>query len=249
MIGLICAIPEELAHLRDVLDDVSTVEVARLRFDEGLLDGHRVVLVGAGMGKVNAAIVTTLLADRFGCRVIVLSGVAGGLDPALHIGDVVIADRVIQHDVGRIEDEHLLMYQAGHVSFINPTDELGYRTDPDILARIRAQLDGNTLPSLPAAAGGQDRPPSLAYGTVLTGDQYLHCETTRDRLHRDTGAAAIEMEGGAVAQVCEVFGVPWVIIRALSDLAGRDSALDFGAFARGVAAVSAGIVRQLLPIL
>ena len=105
MIGLICAIPEELAHLRDVLDDLSTVEVARLRFHQGLLDGHRVVLVGAGMGKVNAAIVTTLLADRFGCRVIVLSGVAGGLDPSLHIGDVVIADRVIQHDAGRIEDE------------------------------------------------------------------------------------------------------------------------------------------------
>jgi adenosylhomocysteine nucleosidase len=249
MIGLICAIPEELAHLRDVLDDVSTVEVARLRFDQGMLDGHRVVLVGAGMGKVNAAIVATLLADRFGCRAVVLSGVAGGLDPALHIGDVVIAERVIQHDVGRIEDEQLLRYQAGHVSFINPTDELGYRADPDTLARIRAHLDGITLPSLPASAGGVDRPPRLVYGTVLTGDQYLHCESTRDRLHADTGAQAIEMEGGAVAQVCEVFGVPWVVIRALSDLAGRDSALDFGAFAEGVAAISAGIVRQLLSVL
>ncbi|MCV7227383.1 5'-methylthioadenosine/adenosylhomocysteine nucleosidase [Mycolicibacterium komossense] len=249
MIGLICAIPEELAHLRDVLTDVTTVEVARLRFDEGVLDGHQVVLVGAGMGKVNAGIVTTLLAQRFGCRVIVLSGVAGGLDPALHIGDVVIADRVIQHDVGRIENEQLLMYQAGHVAFINPTDELGYRMAPDILARIRAHLDVVTLPSLAAAAGGRDRPPHIAYGTVLTGDQYLHCESTRDRLHRDTAALAIEMEGGAVAQVCEVFGVPWVIIRALSDLAGRDSAVDFGAFAEGVAAVSAGLVRQLLPVL
>ncbi len=249
MIGLICALPQELAHLRGALVAARTVSVANFRFDEGMLDGHRVVLVGAGMGKVNAAIVTTLLADRFACRVIVLSGVAGGLDPALHIGDVVIAERVIQHDVGRIEDEQLLMYQAGHVSFINPTDELGYNADPDTLARIREHLDGTTLPTLPASAGGADRPPQLVYGTVLTGDQYLHCELTRDRLHGDIGAQAIEMEGGAVAQVCEVFGVPWLVIRALSDLAGQDSALDFGAFAEGVAAISAGIVRQLLPVL
>lgn len=90
-IGLICALPEELAHLRASLVIADTAYVADLRFDEGTLDGHPVVLVGAGMGKVNAAIVTTLLVDRFGCRVIVFSGVAGALDPAMDIGDVVIA--------------------------------------------------------------------------------------------------------------------------------------------------------------
>ncbi len=208
-------------------------------------DAHRDSL----LHKVDAAIVTTLLADRFGCRAIVFSGVAGGLDPALHIGDVVIADRVLQHDVGRIENERLLMYQAGHVSFINPTEVLGYSTDRDILARVKQHLDGVTLPSLPHSAGGQDRPPRIVYGTVLTGDQFLHCEATRQRLVRETGGQAIEMEGGAVAQVSEVFGVPWLVIRALSDLAGRDSSVDFGAFAEGVAAISADIVRRILPVL
>jgi adenosylhomocysteine nucleosidase len=248
-IGLICAIPQELEHLRVRLDDVKTVAVAQLRFDEGTLDGHRVVLVGAGMGKVNAAIVTTLLAGQFGCRAIVFSGVAGGLDPALHIGDVVIADRVVQHDAGLIENEVLQRYQAGHVPFINPTEALGFSTNHDLLSRVRQHLEHATVASLPRAAGGRDRPPRIVYGTVLTGDQFLHCETTRERLAQETGGQAIEMEGGAIAQVCAVFGIPWLVIRALSDLAGRDSSIDFAAFAEGVAAVSADIVRQILPVL
>jgi adenosylhomocysteine nucleosidase len=82
-IGLICAIPQELAHLRAALADSQGEEAAHTVFDTGTIDGHDVVLAGSGMGKVNAALVTTLLADRFGCRTVVFSGVAGGLDPSL----------------------------------------------------------------------------------------------------------------------------------------------------------------------
>jgi adenosylhomocysteine nucleosidase len=248
-IGLLCAIPEELAHLRVLLNITSTTDLAHIRFDEGTIDGHRVVVAGAGMGKVNAAVVTTLLAERFGCRAVVLSGVAGGLDPALHIGDVVIAENIVQHDVGTIENDGLQRYQAGHVSFINPTDTLGYSMDLDLLGRVRQRLDGVTLPALSRSAGGTDRPPRIVFGTILTGDQYVHCETTRQRLRRELDGQAVEMEGGAVAQVCETFGVPWVVIRALSDLAGRDSALDFAGFAQEVAEISAHLVRRIVPVL
>jgi adenosylhomocysteine nucleosidase len=248
-IGLICPIPEELVHLREVMGRPRTVDVAHTQFHEGVLDGRQVVLAGAGMGKVNAAIVSTLLADRFGCSAIVLSGVAGGLDPALNIGDVVIAEHIVQHDSGRIENEELLRYQPGHVSFINPTEHLGYPTDSGILARVKRQLDGVVLPSMPRSAGGRDRPPRITYGTVLTGDQYIHCEATRQSLHQTFHASATEMEGGAVAQVSEAFGIPWLVIRALSDLAGRDSSIDFPTFVDRVAAISANIVRQILPVL
>jgi adenosylhomocysteine nucleosidase len=248
-IGLLCAIPEELEHLRALMNTVSTTNLAHIRFDEGLLDGHRVVLAGAGMGKVNAAVVTTLLAESFGCRVVVLSGVAGGLDPELHIGDVVIADRLIQHDVGTIENDALQRYQAGHVAFINPTDALGYSMDPELLATVRDGLDDIELPPLSQSAGGRDRRPRVVYGTILTGDQYVHCEITRQRLHRELAGRAVEMEGGAVAQVCESLGMSWIVIRALSDLAGRDSALDFGAFVKEVAAISAQLVRRIVPLL
>lgn len=247
-VGLICAIPQELAYLRGCLDDVRVTDVAHASFAEGTLDGHRVVLVGTGMGKVNAALVTTLLLDRFGCRVAVFSGVAGGLDPALAIGDVVIADKVVQCDAGVIENERLSVYQPGFVPKINPTERLGYPADGPLLARVARRLDGVSLPALSRAEGGQDRSPTISYATVLTGDAYLHCEVTRDRLHNELGGAAIEMEGGAVAQTCEAFGVPWLVIRALSDLAGHDAQLDFEAFVEGVAVISARIVRSILDV-
>jgi adenosylhomocysteine nucleosidase len=236
-IGLICAIPQELAALRAALADSHSEEAAHTVFDTGTIDGHDVVLAGSGMGKVNAALVTTLLADRFGCRTIVFSGVAGGLDPALAIGDVVIADLVIQHDAGILEAQRIRTYQPGYVPIINPTDRLGYPVDPELLTRVRQRLAGISV-------AGQ-----IIYGTVLSGDQYLNCETTRERLFGELGGQAIEMEGGAVAQVCEAFGIPWLVIRALSDLAGGNALFDFTTFVDQAAASSATILRRLLPVL
>jgi adenosylhomocysteine nucleosidase len=236
-IGLICAIPQELAHLRAVLTDSQSERVAHAVFDTGTIDGHEVVLAGSGMGKVNAALVTTLLADRFACRTIVFSGVAGGLDPRLAIGDIVIADFVIQHDAGLLENERVQTYQPGYVPVINPTDRLGYRADADLLNRVKQRLADLSLP-------GQ-----VSYGTILSGDQYLNCETTRQRLLTEFEGQAIEMEGGAVAQVCEAFTIPWLVIRALSDLAGGNALFDFTAFVDQAAESSANILRRLLPVL
>ena len=236
-IGLICAIPQELAALQRDLAQTHTEAAAHTTFVTGVLDGHEVVLAGSGMGKVNAAIVSTLLADRFGCRTIVFSGVAGGLDPALSIGDVVVADRIVQHDAGVLENGMIRTYQPGHAPIINPTERLGYPVDPELLARVKARLEAMPVP-------GQ-----IVYGTVLSGDQYLNCETTRQRLLSELDGKAIEMEGGAVAQVCEAFGLPWLVIRALSDLAGGNALFDFTAFVEQASATSAIILRRLLPVL
>jgi adenosylhomocysteine nucleosidase len=248
-IGLICAIPQELVDLRAALEHDRRTRIGGFDFDQGRLDERRVVLAEAGIGKVNTATVATLLAARFEAGILVFSGVAGGLDPALAIGDVVIAERAIQHDAGVIEQELLHPYQAGHVPFFNPTRELGYATDPDLLGRVRARLEGLELTPLSAAAGGSGRRPKLVYGTILAGDQFIHCEATRERLHREFDAQAVAMEGGALAQVAERLGVPWLEIRALSDLAGKDSRFDFAQFVGEVARSSARILRQLLPVL
>lgn len=248
-LGLICAIPQELVELRAALTNDQAVTIGSFRFDQGRLDGHMVVVAEAGIGKVNTAAVATLLAVRFRARILVFSGVAGGLDPALAIGDLVIAERAIQHDCGVIENGRLHPYQAGHVPFFNPTRELGYAVDRGLLERVRSRLADLTLPPLSAAAGGVGRRPRLVYGTILAGDQFIHCEATRERLHREFGAQAVAMEGGALAQVAERLAVPWLEIRALSDLAGKDSRFDFAAFVDEVAASSATILRRLLPVL
>ena len=108
---------------------------------------------------------------------------------------------------------------------------------------------GFTLPPLSAAAGGVGAPPRIVFGTILSGDQYIHCEATRRAAVRELGGAAVEMEGGALGQVAEAFGIPFLDIRALSDLAGRDSRFDFAAFVSEVAGSSAVILRHLLPVL
>ena len=148
-----------------------------------------------------------------------------------------------------IEGERLSTYQAGHVPFFNPTDRFGYRVDDPLLARLRARLAGFALPPLSTAAGGEGDPPRIVFGTILSGDQYIHCEATRERLFAELGGAAVEMEGGALGQVAEAFGIPFLDIRALSDLAGRDSRCDFAAFVSEVAGSSARILRHLLPVL
>lgn len=248
-IGLIAAIPQELAHLRETLAHDRVTEIGGFRFDHGRLDERDVVVAEAGIGKVNTAVVASLLASRFGSDTLVFSGVAGGLDPDLKIGDLVIASRAVQHDAGVIENERLQPYQAGHVPFFNPTDRLGYDADPALLARVGARLEGLELPPLSREAGGAGRPPKLVYGTILAGDQFIHCEATRERLHREFEAQAVAMEGAAMAQVAERMGVPWLEIRALSDLAGKESRFDFAAFVDEVAESSFRVLRRLLPAL
>ena len=231
-VGLLCAIPQELAHLQAALAPDATETIAGLRFDRGTLDGREVVLAGAGIGKVNTALVATLMAERFGALLIVFTGVAGGLDPDLHIGDVVIADWAIQHDAGVIQGERIQTYQAGHVPFFNPTPELGWAVEPELLGRVRAALADLVLPPLSRRAGGGNGRPRIVYGPILTGDQYLNCEATRARLFQELRGRAIEMEGAALAQVCAAFGLPWLDIRALSDLAGHEFGLRFQGFRR-----------------
>lgn len=248
-IGVICAIPQELAHLRAALDHAASETHGGIRFDHGRLDDHDVILAEAGIGKVNSAMVATLLLDRFATDMVVFSGVAGGLDPSLAIGDVVIAARTIQHDFGVIEHEELAPYQPGHVPFFNPTDRFGFEIAPDLRMRVQTRLEGLVLPPLSRRAGGPGRPPRVLFGTVLSGDQFIHCEATRTKLHDRFEAQAVEMEGAAIAQVCERFDRPWLLIRALSDLAGADSRIDFAAFVDEVARSSATILHRVLPAL
>ncbi|MEM7024826.1 MAG: 5'-methylthioadenosine/adenosylhomocysteine nucleosidase [Pseudomonadota bacterium] len=248
-IGVICAIPQELAALRGSLDHDEHEELGGFGFDRGNLDGYPVVLAEAGIGKVNTATVATILALRFGARILVFKGVAGGLDPALAIGDVVVSDRTIQHDCGVIQNGQLQPYQAGHVPFFNPTPELGYAVDPALMERTRAQLEGIELAPLSAKAGGGGRSPRIAYGTILAGDQFINCEVTRERLYREFDAKAVAMEGAAMAQVAQRVGLPWLEVRALSDLAGGESHFDFAAFVEEVSQHAATILRRILPVL
>lgn len=242
-IVVISALDAETRALVGAMGDAAPYEEAFIKGHSGSIDGREVLVVEAGLGKVATATAIGILYEAERPRVFVFSGVAGGVDPNLHIGDVVVGSRTIQHDAGVIEPGGLHRYQAGHIPFFNPTDELGYSPSEALLDRIRPLVGAIELNRV------LDRDPRVVFGTILTGDQYLHDGATRQKLHVELGAAAIEMEGGALAQAAGLVGTDHLIVRSLSDLAGADSISDFGRFVGEVAVNSALVVRALLPVL
>lgn len=249
-LGVICAMPQEIEHLRAPLRLESATERGGLRFLTGNLDGRAVVLVEGGIGKVNSAAVATLLMDRFGCGRLIISGAAGGLDPALGIGDVVIADRMVQHDYGAAVDGTFRAFRPGETPIGLPRGSIEYALDPAVRAAIGQALAGFSPEfSLVNPAADVPRRPVWRFGTIVSGDAFINDEQTRLRLQATYGGHAVEMEGAAVAQVAERFDVPVINVRCLSDLAGADSHLDIMSFINAAAHEAAGVVRRLVRVL
>src|SRR5262245_5034851 len=165
-LGIIAALSEEVRHLGDALEVDDKIVRGSYAFRLGRLDGMPVVLVEAGIGKVNTALVATLLLDHFGCRSVLLTGVAGGIDPALGIGDVVVADRLIQHDYGAIIDGEIKPFRPGVPPIGESRDRLSFDLAPDIRHRLHERLDGFALPPLPTrVTGAAGRQPTIRFGT------------------------------------------------------------------------------------
>ena len=231
-VGIISAIPEEYTKL--VWDSPPRTEtIVNKIFNFGRINDVDVIAAECGIGKVNAAITTGLLLGHFGCDSIAFSGVAGGLNPDLSVGDIIIADELIQHDYGAIVNGEMISSIPGSFPALDDTDD-------DV---------SYTMPSALRSAIEHEVGSYTKFGRVITGDTYLACENTRKMFHKQFQADAIEMEGAAIAQVCCSWHVPFVIVRVLSDLAGADSHIQFDEFIEESSVKAAKTVRQLLPIL
>ena len=250
LLGIISALPEEFAHLSD--QSGSAHQIGGLYFWRGEIAGREAVFVESGAGKVNAGVATSLLLDRFDCRALLLCGVAGGLDPALGVGDVVVGTSHVQHDYGTHREGYFMTIQPGSRPSRGGTDWLpGYPESEALVARLRSAVQGFALDPLPEEVGAGRRTPAVHFGTILTGDCFINAEDHRQRLHKEFAAKAVEMEGGAVAQVARRWDgdIPFVNVRCLSDLAGRSSHLDFRAFLPVAARYASQVAHRLAPVI
>lgn len=233
-VGILCALPQEQALLVAEMGEPAAIPGMAIEARRGMLDGRAVVIAAAGVGKVRAAITATLLVERLGCRALMLSGVAGGLSEDAGIGDIVIADRLVDVDYGRLTPSGRIVYQPGVLPIPEERPDPGYHLPPTLVARVRARLAETGL--------------EATLGTVLTTDAYLASPRVRDALAGEWEGLAVEMEGSALCGVAERFGLPWLVVRALSDRAGEDALDDFNTFVDSAAAHSARLVRALLPV-
>ncbi|SVB41605.1 uncharacterized protein METZ01_LOCUS194459 [marine metagenome] len=231
-VGVISAIPEEYTKLEWDSEPRTEIIVNKI-FKFGKMNDIDVIAAECGIGKVNAALTTGLLLGHFGCDSIAFSGCAGGVNPKHNIGDILIADELIQHDYGAIVNGQLISSIPGSFPSLDDTDENIAYVMPERLKNAITNVLGK----------------DVTFGRILTGDTYLACEKTRKMFFNQFQADACEMEAGAIAQVCCSWHVPFIIVKVLSDLSGSNSPMEFEEFIEDSSIKAAKTVKKVLPIL
>ncbi|MFD0869775.1 5'-methylthioadenosine/S-adenosylhomocysteine nucleosidase [Chlamydia abortus] len=225
-LGLIGAMEEEIERFHGGMENVVTEERAGIRFASGQFAGMPVVVCKSGVGKVNAAVCTQILIDRYEVDAVVFTGVAGAVNPALNIGDIVVSTECIQHDV----DVTALGFERGIIPY---QDNSIYQAD-------------EKLRQLALDCANELFPGRTVSGRILSGDQFIADRSLVRELHETMDGACTEMEGASVAQVCEMNKIPFVVIRSMSDKADGSAHVNFTEFTRLAADHSYQIVEKLV---
>lgn len=209
VIGLIGAMDEEIKLLLESIEAKETVIKAGISYYTGNISGKSVVLCKSGVGKVNAAVTTQILIDTFKASRVLFTGVAGAVHPELNIGDIVISSECMQHDM----DVTALGFPRGVI----PYQEISsFQADPNLL--------------LLAEKACRDLGQKYLIGKVLSGDQFISNADIVASLRENMDGACVEMEGAAVAQVCHMNTIPFVIIRSMSDKSDGSAHVNFKEF-------------------
>ena len=226
LIGIIGAMEPEVALLRQQISDINSTELGGYTFYSGKLSGMAVVLVQSGIGKVASALATALLIQHFKPDAVINTGSAGGFDPELNVGDVVISTEVRHHDV----DVTAFGYEIGQVPQMPPA----FNAHPALIEAAEQ--------SIQALGFCQTKK-----GLIATGDSFM-CDPERIAQTRQhfPSMLAVEMEGAAIAQSCHMLNTPFVVIRSLSDIAGKESPDSFEAYLEVAAKNSSAMVMEML---
>lgn len=223
-IAIMGAMPEEIEPVISKLENVHTIVYGENTYYEGTYHGKEVVVAYSKIGKVFATLTAATLIEKFGCDLLLFSGVAGAINSKLKIGDLIVANGLCQHDLDITAFGHPFGYvPEGNVCI--PTDE-GLRK----IAREIAQQKGLTLQE----------------GLIATGDQFVADVERKAWIAATFNADALEMEGASVAVVCNALHVPFFVLRAISDSADMDASFNFDEFLESSAKISADFILSMV---
>ena len=206
-IGIIAAMNEEIDSIKKLMTNVTIKNIFEVEFIIGRIHSKDVVLVKCGVGKVNAARTTQILIDNYKPEYIINVGTAGGLKDDIEIGDVVIADKLVQHDFDITADGHEKGYISHLGKYFYSNKDLINRTE-----KIMKNLNENF---------------NAYIGTIATGDVFVQDLNIKKRIQNEFNPYCTEMEGAAIAQVCTLDNIPFIVIRAISDKPNGNNGIDF----------------------
>lgn len=224
-IAIIGAMPQEVEILRNLMLEAKVTEIANCKIFEGKINNRPVAVLQSGIGKVAAAMGTTLLIQLFKPDMIINTGSAGGLDANLNVGDVIISTEVRHHDV----DVTAFGYEKGQL----PANPAAFLPNAELVEVAKKQAEKLGL--------------NAVSGLICSGDAFINGAEKIAQIRADfPQVAAVEMEAAAIAQVCHAMNVPFVVVRAISDVADKESHLSFDEFLPLAAEKSSEMVLAML---
>ncbi|MBQ1275348.1 MAG: 5'-methylthioadenosine/adenosylhomocysteine nucleosidase [Cellulosilyticum sp.] len=230
MIGIIGAMDEEVISLKRKMHVTEQREIAGMEFFIGTVEDKEVVVVRCGIGKVNAAVCTQILADIFNVEYVINTGVAGGLNPELNIGDIVVSSDTVEHDM-----------DASAVG--NPRGEIPR------MKKTYFEADQKLIDAAKAAAEKLKGDHKVHVGRIASGDQFICSMKVKEDIYTTFTAYCAEMEGAAIAHTCFLNEIPFVVIRAISDKADQSADVNFEEFvdvaAKNASKMIEGILQSL----
>ena len=229
MYGIIAAMQEEMQEIKKIMIEIREEQIYELVFIEGKINDVNVVLVESGVGKVNAARTTQILIDQFEVEAIINVGSAGAANDELDIGDIVIGKKLVQHDF----DITAFGHPKGFISNVGECVE----SDTKLIEKMEQTI-----------LGLQNEEFKIKVGTIASGDIFCTEIKMKEKIRNKFEADAIEMEGAAVAQICKLDNIPFIVVRSISDSPNGNNNITFDQFLEKASKRCAQIIKEFLNI-
>jgi adenosylhomocysteine nucleosidase len=244
--AILGAFEREVTLLEDRLTDRQEHEIEDIQFVTGRLNGQKVVVAWTGIGKVNAAMTTTLLIEHFKPQYIIFTEIAGAVNPQLRPGDIVIAEKTAHHDMGTVWPEGLFV--KGVKNRLDGTENpVFFPADEELVKYALQAAELIDMQRVQTVAGR--RKPKIIKGVIVTGDSFIASTEKCAELRKKLQADAVEMEGAAVAQICYQRQIKHLIIRSISDSADEGAVLDKQMFYILAVKNSSDLVAEMIGLL